>query len=125
MDEALPDPETPSMAYRLRRDAGGALSRLRGWWRDKRWFRRSIWALGFMVLAFFALWFLFARDLPDARTLLEYEPPLPTVVRDVNGQPVYSYARERRVQLQYPDFPPMLIRAYLAAEDKTFFSHHG
>ncbi len=46
-------------------------------------------------------------------------------MRDINGQPAHSYARERRVQLQYSDYPPLLIRAYLAAEDKTFFEHHG
>ncbi len=29
------------------------------------------------------------------------------------------------MQLQYSDFPRMLVHAYLSAEDKTFFSHHG
>jgi penicillin-binding protein 1A len=68
---------------------------------------------------------LFARNLPDAEALIEYESPLPTVVRDINGEPFHSYARERRVQLEYADFPKTLIHAYLAAEDKTFFSHGG
>ncbi len=80
---------------------------------------------GGLLFAWFLFWLLFARGLPDARTLLDYQPPLPTVVRDINGEPVYSFARERRVQLQYSDFPPMLVNAYLSAEDKTFFSHHG
>ncbi|MEW4467310.1 PBP1A family penicillin-binding protein [Parasphingorhabdus sp. JC815] len=71
------------------------------------------------------IWFLFARDLPDAKMLKEYEPPLPTVVRAYDGEPVHSYARERRVQLQYSDYPVLLIRAYLAAEDRTFFEHGG
>jgi penicillin-binding protein 1A len=65
------------------------------------------------------------RSLPDAEALVEYQSPLPTVVRDVDGEPFHSYARERRVQLEYADFPPMLIRAYLSAEDKNFFSHGG
>ncbi len=82
-------------------------------------------AAGALVILYALFWLIFARGLPDARTLLDYQPPLPTVVRDVNGEPVYSYARERRVQLQYSDFPPMMVNAYLAAEDKTFFSHHG
>src|SRR3546814_13448333 len=29
------------------------------------------------------------------------------------------------LQLQYADYPPLLIRAYMAAEDRTFFQHHG
>ena len=36
------------------------------------------------------------------------------------------FARERRVQLQYSSiFPKPLINAYLAAEDKTFWTHGG
>ena len=80
---------------------------------------------GGFLIALTLFWLIFARGLPDAATLLEYEPPLPTIVRDINGEPVHSYARERRVQLQYSDYPPLLIRSYLAAEDKTFFEHHG
>ena len=113
-----------SFAYRLSRNAGGVGGFLRQRW-QKRWFRILSYLAGLFLIAIIAFWLIFARGLPDARQLLEYEPPLPTVVRDVNGQPVYSYARERRVQLQYSDFPPQLIHAYLAAEDKTFFSHHG
>ncbi|MEJ7933016.1 transglycosylase domain-containing protein [Sphingobium sp. AN558] len=123
MDEARPEPAR-SFAYRLQRDAGGAMGRLRGLW-ARRWFRwLSVLAGGFL-LAIALFWLIFARGLPDAATLLEYEPPLPTMVRDINGRPVHSYARERRVQLQYSDYPPLLIRTYLAAEDKTFFEHHG
>jgi penicillin-binding protein 1A len=46
-------------------------------------------------------------------------------VRDINGEPVQSFARERRVELAFEEYPPLLIRAYLAAEDRTFFSHGG
>jgi len=124
MEEARSEPAPSSFAYRLRRDAGGFFGRLRPLW-SRRLFRWSAIALGGLLLAYGLFWLIFARGLPDAATLLEYEPPLPTIVRDINGQPVHSYARERRVQLQYSDYPPLLIRAYLAAEDKTFFEHHG
>ena len=74
---------------------------------------------------YFLLWLLFARGLPSAESLLNYQPPLPTYVRDVDGEPVQSFARERRVQLAYDEFPPRLINAFLAAEDRTFFTHGG
>ncbi|MES2272031.1 MAG: transglycosylase domain-containing protein [Pseudomonadota bacterium] len=129
MDEAAPTPpDDQDFRYRVRRDAGGAFARLKerlGERWDNRWFRLSSYALGGLFLAIALFWLIFARGLPDAATLLQYEPPLPTIVRDINGQPIHSYARERRVQLQYADYPPMLVKAYLAAEDKTFFSHHG
>ncbi len=124
MEEAAPPPAPSDTAYRLRRPAGGVGALFAGLW-QRRLFRWGMIALGGLLAAFFLFWLIFARGLPDAATLLEYEPPLPTIVRDVNGQPVHSYARERRVQLQYSDYPPLLIRAYLAAEDKTFFDHHG
>ncbi len=87
---------------------------------------RILTYLAGLVLALLVLaWVLLARNLPEASTLLEYETPLPTVVRGIDGEIVHSYARERRVQLQYADFPKPLIEAFLAAEDKTFFSHGG
>jgi penicillin-binding protein 1A len=101
-----------------------ARDRFQSLWSRRRW-RWLMMAAGGFLVAYFLFWLLFARGLPDARSLLDYQPPLPTVVRDVNGEPVYSYARERRVQLQYSDFPRVLVHAYLSAEDKTFFSHHG
>lgn len=94
-------------------------------WHEKRWFR---WLTGLAtagLVALAALWLYLSYNLPDAETLLEYETPLPTVVRGDDGGIVYSYARDRRVQLQYGDFPPQLIEAFLAAEDKTFFTHGG
>lgn len=94
-------------------------------WRDRRWFRYLASLAGAGVVFLLALWLWLSSDLPDAESLLEYETPLPTVVRGVDGGIVHSYARERRVQLQYEDFPPKLIEAFLAAEDKTFFTHGG
>ncbi|HEX7877363.1 MAG TPA: transglycosylase domain-containing protein, partial [Sphingobium sp.] len=124
MEEARPDTARSSLSQRLRVRAGLLMTRLTPHW-ERRWFRWAAIALGGLFIAYALFWLIFARGLPDASTLLEYEPPLPTIVRDIDGQPVHSYARERRVQLQYSDYPPLLIRAYLAAEDKTFFDHHG
>jgi penicillin-binding protein 1A len=125
MDNSSPTTEEPTaISYRLKREAEGFIGKWQGWWQSKR-FRRATYAVGAFVLFLLLFWVLFARNLPDAEALIEYESPLPTVVRDVNGEPFHSYARERRVQLEYADFPKLLVRAYLAAEDKTFFSHGG
>lgn len=124
MDGGEAETGNGSGKMRIRRGASGMAGAIAPLW-ARRWVRWLTYALGAFLLMIAAFWVLFARDLPDARSLLEYQPPLPTVVRDANGEPVYSYARERRVQLQYSDFPPLLIRAYLAAEDKTFFHHYG
>jgi len=122
----MEEPTSDVTRIRLRRrpDLGSINDRLARIWGRRRW-RWLMIALGLLLVLVLLFWFTFGRGLPDARTLLDYQPPLPTVVRDINGEPVHSYERERRVQLQYSDFPPMMVNAYLAAEDKTFFTHHG
>lgn len=125
MDNSPPTAEEPNnISYRLKRDADGFIVRWRGWWQNRQ-FRIGTYVAGGLFVFSLLFWALFARNLPDAEALIEYESPLPTVVRDVNGEPFHSYARERRVQLEYADFPRLLIQSYLAAEDKTFFSHGG
>lgn len=125
MDNSPPTAEQPNnINYRLKRDAGGFIARWRGWWQNRQ-FRIATYVGGALFVFLLLFWALFARNLPDAEALIEYESPLPTVVRDINGEPFHSYARERRVQLEYADFPKLLVRSYLAAEDKTFFSHGG
>ncbi|WP_296680918.1 transglycosylase domain-containing protein [Novosphingobium sp.] len=138
-------PEPESIHLRIRREAGGLLSRIRsglaplgeriersdmGDWFARRWrASRGFRIVGYLFGAFLALnvvlWIAVTRNLPSAESLLTYQPPLPTMVRGIDGKIVYSYARERRVQLRFVDFPRPLINAYLSAEDKTFWSHGG
>ena len=94
------------------------------WWQEK-WVRRGTWTfLG--LFSFFALvWIYFATGLPSSQSLLAYQPPLPTNVRGYDGTPVQTFARERRVELSYDEYPPLVVHAFISAEDKTFFSHGG
>lgn len=110
--------------YRLRRDSNAAMAWLREMW-TRRWFRWLGWLALAGLLAIILIWVIFARNLPSVDQLRDYEPPLPTMVRDGEGKPVHSYARERRVQLEYSEYPQLLVRAFLAAEDRTFFEHGG
>ncbi|MEW4447871.1 transglycosylase domain-containing protein [Qipengyuania sp. JC766] len=114
-----------SVTYRVKRGAGGAAGWLASVWRERRLFRWATYLLAVMLAFLLAGYIAVTRDLPDAEALLDYQPSLPTTVRGVDGEIVHSYARERRVQLQFDDFPEPLINAFLAAEDKTFFSHGG
>jgi len=94
-------------------------------WFERKWVRRLSWGavaaalLGGLVFVYFAL------GLPSSEKLLAYQPPLPTNVRGYDGNPVQTFARERRVELAYDEYPPLVINAFVSAEDKTFFSHGG
>jgi penicillin-binding protein 1A len=97
---------------------------VRNMWAKRR-VRGLVYAFGFLCVAYAVFWVLFLRGLPSTDKLLSYEPSLPTNVRALDGTPVYSFARERRVELAYDEFPPQLIHAFISAEDKDFFTHHG
>ena len=118
-------PAPEEQRFRIRRDASGVAAWFKDNWREKRWFRIGGWIIGGLIVLYPLLWLTVMRNLPSADGLLKYQPQLPTMVRGVDGEIVYSYARERRVQLRYVDFPEQLKNAYLAAEDKTFWSHGG
>ena len=111
--------------YRVKRDLGGAAAWFVEKWRASLLFKLFAFAVAGAMILWLAMWFWLASDLPEAESLVEYQTPLPTVVRGADGEIVHSYARERRVQLQFGDFPDRLVEAYLSAEDKTFFSHGG
>ena len=94
-------------------------------WFDNKWVRRGAWAAigGLLFVALVFVWF--ATGLPSSEKLLAYQPPLPTNVRGYNGNPVQTFARERRVELAFDEYPPLVVNAFISAEDKTFFSHGG
>jgi len=118
-------PAPDEQHFRIRRDASGALAWFRDNWREKRRFRIGGYIIGGLIALYALMWLTVMRNLPSAEGLLQYQPPLPSMVRGIDGEIVYSYARERRVQLRFVDFPKPLINAYLSAEDKTFWTHGG
>jgi penicillin-binding protein 1A len=121
-----PEPTEPGrVSFRLRRDAPRWPVRI---WRAimaRRWSRWLAIVVLVLALSYGVLWVTVIRSLPSADKLLTYQPPLPTMVRGNDGEIVSSYARERRVELRFVDFPQPLIGAFLSAEDKSFFTHHG
>ncbi len=67
----------------------------------------------------------FEQDLPDYTQLKNYEPPVMTRVHAADGSLLAEYARERRLYLPSAAIPPLVKNAFIAAEDKNFYSHRG
>jgi penicillin-binding protein 1A len=92
---------------------------------NRRWVRRLAWAAFAGLMLFACLWMYVASTIPSAQSLLAYQPALPTNIRGYDGTPVQTFARERRVELSFDEYPPLVIHAFISAEDKDFFTHHG
>ena len=67
----------------------------------------------------------FSKDLPSYDQLAQYSPPVITRIYDKNVDVIAEYAIEKRIYTDYRDVPELLIKAFLAAEDKNFFQHKG
>lgn len=66
-----------------------------------------------------------SQDLPAYDSLANYEPPVTTRVFGADGGLIAEFARERRLFVPIEQIPRRVIDAYLAAEDKDFYTHPG
>ena len=82
----------------------------------------------FAVVGLIVLMLLYARisrDLPDYHQLEKYEPPVTTRLFAGDGQLLMEYATERRLFMPIDTIPDLVKNAFIAAEDKKFYSHSG
>lgn len=118
----MADQTQPNFVLKFtREDAGNRFAEIRRKW----WFKILAWLALLAGIGTIALWALFLRDLPSVDKLRSYEPPLPSNIRAGDGTPLRSYARDRRVELSFEEYPKLMVGAFLSAEDKTFFQHSG
>ncbi len=80
--------------------------------------------LGLAGVALYVIWDV-SKDLPDYKQLAAYEPPVMTRMHAADGSLLAEYAEERRLFVPIDQVPQKLVQAYLAAEDKTFYTHAG
>lgn len=67
----------------------------------------------------------FSVGLPDYRQLADYRPLITTRLYANDGSLLAEYANEKRSFVPIEKIPPMISNAFLAAEDKNFYSHGG
>ncbi len=66
-----------------------------------------------------------AAQLPDYTVLKDYQPPVTTRVHAADGTLLGEFARERRLFQPIETVPPLVVQAFLSAEDKDFYNHGG
>ena len=80
-------------------------------------------ALAGLIVAVYAAWLF--HDLPDASELADYRPPTATRVYAGDGTLIGEFSDERRIYVPYEQIPATVVKAFLAAEDRSFFQHGG
>ena len=71
--------------------------------------------------------FLFGSiyKLDGVTSLDNYEASNGSKVYDINHQLIGEFYKEKRHNLNYQQIPPILVKAFISIEDKSFFSHFG
>ena len=82
---------------------------------------------GAVAIAFVAaaVLFIYGRQLPNHEKLADYKMPLTTKLYSDSQQFAGQYAIQNRLFQPLEKLPPHLIAAFLAAEDRSFWEHHG
>ncbi|MFH1874483.1 MAG: PBP1A family penicillin-binding protein [Pseudomonadota bacterium] len=78
-----------------------------------------------ITTAFVAVYFYYAKELPDIKSAEDYQPPVLSQVKAGDGQVIGEFWTECRIFLQFEKIPPLLRQAFVAAEDQRFFEHRG
>lgn len=67
----------------------------------------------------------FGKGLPEYQQLADYRPPVVTRIHAGDGRLMAEFARQKRVFIPIEAMPKKIIKAFLSAEDKTFYTHPG
>lgn len=81
-----------------------------------------------IVSATVALTFwMYGRDpkLPKISKLADYKPSQVTVILDANDRRIGEIYTQRRSMVDYDKIPPIVIDAFVAAEDNSYWEHSG
>ncbi len=66
-----------------------------------------------------------APEIPDAAALRDVKTQLPLRVYSRDGKLIAQIGEQRRIPVAFDEIPPVVIDAFLAAEDARFYEHPG
>jgi penicillin-binding protein 1A len=79
----------------------------------------------FAALTGGAIFYMYGRDLPSHENLAQYTPPTISRIYSGEGRIIDEFAQERRLFVASEDIPDLVKHAFVSAEDKNFYTHHG
>lgn len=80
---------------------------------------------GLVVLGFAGAYQFLAPGIPAAAELREIRTQLPLSVYSRDGRLIAQIGEQRRIPVDWEEIPPVLVDAFLAAEDDRFYEHPG
>ena len=81
--------------------------------------------IGLVVLGFAGAYQFLEPEIPDAAELRDVRTQLPLAVLSRDGKLIAQIGEQRRTPVSWEEIPPLLVDAFLAAEDDRFFVHPG
>ena len=79
----------------------------------------------FLALVVGAVFWMYTRDLPSHEQLAQYAPKTISRIYSGEGRIIDEFAEERRIFVPIDEIPPLVREAFISAEDKNFYHHHG
>lgn len=98
-----------------------------------KWIIRPLWLaiVGFAALIISAILILssaflyLSPNLPPVESLRDVRLQVPLRVYSADGKLIGEFGEMRRTPIDIKSVPPLLIKAFLAAEDERFYQHRG
>ena len=81
--------------------------------------------VAFAALTVGAIFYMYSRDLPSHESLAQYAPATISRVYSGEGRMIDEFAKERRIFAASDEIPDLVKHAFISAEDKNFYTHHG
>ena len=77
------------------------------------------------IILFYNAYIYYSKNLPKIHEIINYQPKTITKIYDKNNSLIGLFFDEKREFRNINKIPPILINAFISAEDKNFFNHHG
>ena len=87
--------------------------------------KSAIYSSIFLAICFTVTIIYFLNLLPNYESLENYKPNVMSRVHAADGKLIREFSREYRIFIPIEDIPENLKLAFIAAEDKNFYTHYG
>ena len=87
--------------------------------------KSAIYSSIFLAICFTVTIIYFLNLLPNYESLENYKPNVMSRVHAADGKLIREFSREYRIFIPIEDIPENVKLAFIAAEDKNFYTHYG